>query len=109
MATLGAELPAEQAAQIFNLLDELATMAKADGDSRPIRQIRTEVFWQLLSRPGGSGLPIVQTKLIVHATLESLEGAATAPGDVEGFLITHAQLRELLHRVGALGLHTPED
>ena len=36
---------------------QLARMAKADGDERPIGQLRTELFSLLLRRPGGPGQP----------------------------------------------------
>jgi hypothetical protein len=105
MSTVGCDLPNDQAAEIDSLLDELATMAKADGDPRPIRQVRRELFSLLLRRPGG--LAGVRANLTVTATLETLEGASTAPGDVNGYTITPAQLTDLLRRVGALGLTTP--
>ena len=42
------------------------------------------------------------------AGLDSLEGTSTAPGEVNGLPITAAHLRELLARVGALGLTAPD-
>ena len=51
MATLAAELPADEAAEGFDLIDQLARMAKADGDARPIGQIRAGVFSLLIRRP----------------------------------------------------------
>ena len=72
MATLGAELAADEAAEAYAQLDELARMAKADGDPRPIAQIRTELFSLLLRRPGGSGQPGVAAHLTITATLDSL-------------------------------------
>src|SRR3954467_14491468 len=107
VATLGADLPADEAAQAYGLIDQLATMAKTDGDQRPIRQIRTELFSLLLRRPG-SPRPAVAANLTVTAALAALEGASTAPGEVNGFAITPAHLRDLLARVGALGLTAPE-
>ena len=56
-STLGADLPADEAAEGYAVLDELAKMAKADGDDRPIGQIRAELFSLLLRRPGGHGQP----------------------------------------------------
>jgi hypothetical protein len=109
MASLGADLPAEEAAEAYDLIDTLARMAKADGDERPIGAIRAEVFSLLLRRPAGHGLPTPQAKVTVTAALESLEGSSTAPGEVNGFVITIGQLRNLLARVGALGLDTPPD
>jgi hypothetical protein len=109
MSTIGADLPADEAAEAFNVIDELAKMAKADGDPRPIRQIRTEIYSLLLRRPGGHGLPTVRTRLSVRASLAALEGSSPEPGDVEGFAITPGQLRNLLRRVGLLGLTGSED
>jgi hypothetical protein len=107
-ATLGAELPADEAAEAYDLIDQLARMAKADGDARPIGQIRTEIFSLLLRRPGGTGLPPVAAHLVITAALASLEGSCSAPGEVNGVVITAAHLRDLLTRVGALGLTAPE-
>jgi hypothetical protein len=106
-ATLGAELPADEAAEAHDLIDQLATMAKADGDDRPIGQIRTEIF-SLLLRPGGTGLPHVRANLTVSAALASLEGTSVAPAEVNGLVITAVHVRDLLRRVGALGLTAPE-
>jgi hypothetical protein len=106
VATLGADLPADEAAEAYSLIDSLAGMAKADGDPRPIRQIRTEIFSLLLRRPG-TPWPGVQAHLTITAALNALQGTSTAPGDVTGFAITPAHLRELLARVGALGLTAP--
>ena len=44
----------------------------------------------------------------INAGLDSLTGADTAPGEVNGLPITSAHLRELLARVGALGFTAPE-
>jgi|tagenome__1003787_1003787.scaffolds.fasta_scaffold20949526_2 hypothetical protein len=52
VATLGADLPADEAAEAHDMIDQLAVLAKAGGDTRPIRQIRTEIFSLLLRRPG---------------------------------------------------------
>src|SRR4051812_42142109 len=107
VATLGADLPADEAAEAYDLIDQLAAMAKADGDQRPIRQIRTEIFSLLLRRPG-QAWPEVHAHLTITAALDALEGSNTAPGAVNGFAITPAHLRELLARVGALGLTAPD-
>ena len=55
-------------------------MAKADGDPRPIGQIRTELFSLLLRRPGGPGQPGVAAHLTITATLDSLAGGSHAGG-----------------------------
>ena len=40
MATLAGDMTADEAAACYDVIDQLATMAKADGDPRPIGQIR---------------------------------------------------------------------
>src|SRR3954447_17764869 len=106
VATLGADLPADEAAQAYALIDQVGTRAKQGGDKRPIRQIRTELFSLLLRRPG-SPWPGVAAHLTVTAALAALEGTSSAPGEVDAFAITPAPLRELLTRVGALDLTAP--
>ena len=108
MATLAGDMTAEEAAACYDLIDQLATMAKADGDPRPIGQIRASIHSMLILRPADSGLPGVTVHLAVTAALEGLEGASTRGGEVNGFPITAAHLRDLLRRIGALGLTTPE-
>ena len=107
-ATLGADLDADEAAEAYAVLDELAKMAKADGDPRPIGQIRAELFSLLLRRPGGHGQPGVAAHLMITASLDSLAGASTQAGVVNGLAITAAHARELLTRIGAFGLTVPE-
>src|SRR3954447_24935015 len=106
VATLGADLPADEAAEAYDLIHSLAALAKQDGDERPIRQIRTEIFSLLLRRPG-TEWPGAQANLTITAALDALEGTASTPGQVDGFAITPAHLRELLARVVALGLQAP--
>src|SRR4051812_3999066 len=107
IATIGANLPAAEAAEAYELINQLALLAKQDGDERPIRQIRTEIYSLLLRQPGLLGG--VRANVTITATLEALEGDSTAPGQVNGFVITPAQLRDLLTRIDALGLRTPDD
>jgi Domain of unknown function (DUF222) len=107
LTTIGADLPTDEAAEAYDLINQLALLAKQDGDERPIRQIRTEIYSLLLRQPGA--LTGVRANLTITAALESLEGSSSARGEVNGFVITPAQLQELLRRVGALGLHTPDD
>ena len=108
MATLAAELPADEAAEGYDLIDQLATMAKADGDPRPIGQIRAAEFSLLIRRPADSGLPGVTANLTVTAALDALDGAANTPGSVNGLPIAAGHVRDLLQRIGALGLRAPE-
>jgi hypothetical protein len=107
MARLAGDMTAEDAAACYDVIDQLAAMAKADGDRRPIGAIRAAIHSMLILRPADSGLPGVTVNLAVHATLEGLEGSSAGGGEVNGFAITAAQLRGLLTRVGALGLATP--
>jgi Domain of unknown function (DUF222) len=107
-ATLGADLDAAEAAEAYAVLDELAKMAKADGDDRPVGQLRAELFSLLLRRPGGHGQPGVAAHLTITAALDSLAGASTVAGAVNGLAITAAHVRELLVRIGGLGLTCPE-
>lgn len=106
-ATLGAELDADEAAEAYAVIDQLARLAKADGDDRPIAQIRTEVFSLLLRRPGGHDQPDVTAHLTITATLDGLTGTTTEGGTVDGLVITAAHVRSLLARIGALGLQAP--
>jgi len=107
-ATLGADLDAAEAAEAYAVLDELARMAKADGDPRPVGQLRAELFSLLLRRPGGHGQPGVAAQVTITATLDSLGGISTVAGSVNGLAITAAHVRELLVRIGGLGLSCPE-
>src|SRR3954469_4314088 len=107
-ATFSAEMDAEEAAEGREFINTLAQMAKADGDARPIGQIRTEIH-SLLIRGAAIGAHGARTQLTITAALESLEGTSAQPGEVNGHAITPAQLADLLHRVGALGLHTPDE
>jgi hypothetical protein len=107
MAALTTDMTAEDAAACYDLIDQLAAMAKAEGDPRPIGQIRAAILTMLILRPAESG-PGVTVQLAVTAALDGLEGTSTRGGEVNGFAVTAAQLRDLLARVGALGLTTPE-
>jgi hypothetical protein len=108
MATLAGDMTAEDAAACYDVIDRLAAMAKADGDPRPIGQVRAAIHSMLILRPADHGLPGVTVNLAVAATLEGLEGTSARGGEINGFPLTAAHLRALLRRVGALGLTTPE-
>jgi hypothetical protein len=108
MATLAGDMTADEAAACYDVIDQLATMAKAEGDPRPIAQIRASIHSMLILRPADNGLPGVTVNLAVTATLEGLEGVSAQGGEVNGFPITAAHLRDLLRRMGALGLTRPE-
>lgn len=109
MATLAAEMGADEAAACYAVIDQLAAVAKADGDQRPIGEIRSAIMTMLILRPADHGLPGVTVQLTVTAALDGLEGTSTRGGEVGGFPITAAHLRDLLARIGAIGLTTPAD
>ncbi|WP_166521067.1 HNH endonuclease signature motif containing protein [Modestobacter roseus] len=106
-AVLAVDLPAEEAAAAKDLFDQLARMLKADGDERPIGLLRTLVASALILHPADNGLPLVTANLRITAALDALEGGNT-PGEVNGLVITAAHLRDLLTRLAALGVTTPD-
>src|SRR4051794_13662641 len=108
-STLAADLPTDEAVACFDLVDQLAKMLKADGDDRPIGALRAHVLSLLIRRPADNGLPDLRANVTVSACLDALESRSTLPGEVNGLPITAAHLRELLARIGALGLTAPED
>ncbi|MCZ2850362.1 HNH endonuclease signature motif containing protein [Modestobacter sp. VKM Ac-2978] len=105
---LSADLPTDEAVECHDLVDQLARMLKADGDQRPIGALRAHVLSTLIRRPADSGLPAVAANVTITADLAALTGASSTPGEVNGLPITATHLRELLARVGALGLTTPD-
>jgi hypothetical protein len=107
-STLAADLPTDEAVECYDLVDQLAKMLRADGDDRPIGALRAFVLSALIRRPADHGLPPVSANITVTADLDALGGASTAPGEVSGLPITAAHVRELLARVGALGLTAPD-
>ncbi|MGY1698233.1 DUF222 domain-containing protein [Geodermatophilus sp. SYSU D00766] len=107
MSTLAADLPTDVAAACHATVDALARMLKADGDPRPIGQLRTLVFADLLQRPWQAGMAVT-AHLQIIATLASLAGRSTQAGEVNGLPITAAHLRALLAQLDALGVQAPE-
>jgi hypothetical protein len=107
MAVLTGEMSAEDAAACHTVIDQLALLAKAAGDARPIGAIRSAVMAMRILRPDEAGAGVT-VNLTVTAALDGLEGTSDRGGEVAGFAITAAHLRQLLHRVGGLGLTTPE-
>ncbi|TFV53918.1 HNH endonuclease [Geodermatophilus sp. DF01-2] len=108
MSALSADLPAPVAAACYEVVDQLARMLKADGDPRPIGQLRAAVLADLIQRPWETGRPPVTAHLQLVATLSALAGSSAEPAEVNGLPITIGQLRELLAQLDALGLRTPE-
>jgi hypothetical protein len=113
MSELVTELPAPLAAACWATVDELAWMARNDGDPRPIGQLRGGVLADLILRPWDTGRPAVTAALTVVAPLSALTAApgdGAEPADVAGQPITAVHLRELLEQLDALrpgGLQAP--
>jgi hypothetical protein len=107
MATLAADLTVQDAAACFDVLDQLARRLEADGDGRPVGQLRTLVLVDLITRPWLAGAGVA-ARINVTAPLASLRGEGTRPGGVDGLPVTAGHLRELLTRVDALGLRAPQ-
>ncbi|MGY1607800.1 DUF222 domain-containing protein [Geodermatophilus sp. SYSU D00700] len=108
MATLAAELPAEVAAACEAVIDGLARMLKADGDERPIGELRCAVLADLIQRPWQTDRPAVTAHLTIIATLAALAGRSAEAGEVNGLPITATHLRELLAQLDALGVRAPD-
>jgi hypothetical protein len=123
MSQLVGDMPSPVAAACRETVDTFARMLKADGDARPIGQLRALVLADLVLRPWDSSRPPVTAHLTVLAPLSGLsshraddrERPPAAPTDVDtatvdGAPITAAQLRELLEQLDAVcpgGLQAP--
>ncbi|CCH90352.1 HNH endonuclease [Modestobacter italicus] len=130
MGQLVADLPMPVAAACRDAVDGYARMAKADGDTRPIGQLRAQIMADLILRPWDTTREPVTAHLQVIAPLPGLgtrsagEGTRPTGGDlrpftpptdsdtatVDGAPITAGQLRELLEQLDALcpgGLQAP--
>ena len=109
MSTLAADLPAHVSAECLDVLDQLAGMLKADGDARPIGELRAMVLADLVRRPWDTRIPAVAARLQITAAVPSLSGTSTEPGEVGGQPITAAHVRELVAHLGFLAPQTPEN
>uniref|UniRef100_UPI001C20E760 HNH endonuclease signature motif containing protein n=1 Tax=Modestobacter excelsi TaxID=2213161 RepID=UPI001C20E760 len=123
MGQLIGDMPMPVAAACREAVDGYARMAKADGDERPIGQLRALVMADLILRPWDTSREPVTAHLQVIAPLPTLRPHPTgrtevptdAPTDsdtatVDGAPITAGQLRELLEQLDALcpgGLQPP--
>lgn len=108
MSTLAADLPTPVTAECFDVVDQLAAMLKADGDPRPIGELRAAVLADLIRRPWDTRLPAVTARLQVTAPLSSLAGRSAEPGEVNGRPVTAGHLRELVAELDFLGVRAPE-
>ena len=126
MSELVIDLPGPVAAACWTSCDTYARMWKADGDPRPIGQLRALVAADLMLRPWDTSRPPVTAQLTVLAPLPALGDVRAAAGSadstagaddrveeggtVDGRPITAAQLRQLLAHLDALcpgGLQAP--
>jgi hypothetical protein len=76
MAHLPVFLPQPLAAAIWATVDGYARMAKADGDPRPIGQLRVGVLGDLVLRPWDHNRPPVTAHVTVLAPLDTLTAGA---------------------------------
>ena len=109
MSTLAAEMPTPVSAECLDVLNQLAAMLKADGDARPMGELRATVLADLIRRPWDTRIPAVAARLQIIAPLPSLAGESAQPGEVGGQPITAGHLRELATQLGSLGVQAPED
>ncbi|WP_440347932.1 HNH endonuclease [Modestobacter versicolor] len=122
MGQLIADLPMPVAVACREAVDGYARMAKADGDTRPIGQLRTQIMADLILRPWDTSREPVTAHLRVIAPLPVLGAPPARPHDgdrvptdadaasVDGAPITAGQLRALLEQLDALcpgGLQAP--
>ena len=112
-------VPKMVAAAMYRTVDACARQAKADGDLRPIGQIRAEVSAAMSLHPWDESRPPVTAELRVLAPVNSLlpdpadpdaGGRPTGVAEVDGEPITAAHLRALLTALDAVcpgGLQAP--
>ncbi|MGY1986753.1 HNH endonuclease signature motif containing protein [Blastococcus sp. SYSU DS0669] len=117
LSALTTELPSPVAAAMWSAIDQAAQLARTGGDDRPIGVLRAEAHAALVLRPWDTSRPAMTGHVTVVAPLGALGGpaASAAPDDVggetgpsvDGTPITAAHLRELMARLGALGVQAP--
>jgi hypothetical protein len=103
-------LPAVHAAR--DAIGTYATWLRADGDTRPIGQLRSTVALDLILRPWDTTRPPVTAQLTLHATIPTLRPDAAAvtppavapPAELDGQVITAAQCRQVLADLDMLDL-----
>jgi hypothetical protein len=87
-----------------------AQWARADGDPRPIGQLRSTIALDLLLRPWDTRRPPVTAQLTLHAAIPTLHPDAAAdapPAELDGQWISATQCRQILTDLDMLGLGTP--
>ncbi len=87
-----------------------ADWACADGDTRPIGQLRSHTALDLLLRPWDTTRPSVTAQLTIHAALPALRADASTdapPAELDGAWISAAQCRQVLADLAVLDLDAP--
>jgi hypothetical protein len=115
MGELAAFMPHPLVTALQETIDGYARMAQADGDPRPLGQLRVAVLSDLVLRPWDTSREPVTAHLTVVAPVGGLSPSGAlcgpvAPAEVNGQPITAAQLRALLEQLDALcpgGLQAP--
>ncbi|TFV53296.1 HNH endonuclease signature motif containing protein [Blastococcus sp. TF02A_35] len=112
MSALTSELPSPVAAAMWSAIDQAAQLARTTGDDRPIGVLRAEAHAALVLRPWDTSRPAMTGHVTVVAPLSALRPEGAAPDDergpsVDGAPVTAGQVRELLARLGALGVQEP--
>ncbi|KQS58272.1 hypothetical protein ASG36_09180 [Geodermatophilus sp. Leaf369] len=104
-------MPTEVAAASWDTCDTYARLRKAEGDTRPIGELRALVATDLILRPWDTSREPVTAHLTLFATLpDPPEGSGLQDGRVGNQPITAAHLCELLTQLGfctAIGLEVP--
>jgi hypothetical protein len=105
-------LPAVHAAR--DAIGTYATWLRADGDPRPIGQLRSTVALDLILRPWDPSRPAVTAQLTLHAAIPTLHPdappdapAGSPPAELDGQVITAAQCREVLADLDMIDLAAP--
>ncbi|MCF6737464.1 DUF222 domain-containing protein [Blastococcus sp. KM273129] len=120
LSALTTELPSPVAAAMWSAIDQAAQLARTGGDDRPIGVLRAEAHAALVLRPWDTSRPAMTGHVTVVAPLGALGRPAAAAGgvprggtgsgtgpSVNGAPITAGHLRELMARLGALGVQAP--
>ena len=114
MARFYADLPLPVAGACVDAVRAYAKTQQADGDDRPIGQIRTEILTDLILRPWDLSRPAVSGEVTIHLTIPTRGDGLdeNAEAEVDGHPITAAQCRELLTQLHTsrlfLALHDPD-
>jgi hypothetical protein len=106
LSAFTAELPTAEAHACADAVRRYADLQRAGGDDRPIGVIRAGVVRDLILRPWDTTRPPVTAHLTIHADLPALDPASSdqPAAEIDGQVVSAAHCRELLERLGMLGL-----